>query len=896
MFRKLIWAGSQELHSAHSRSYGSDKMFWIFYEMTKIPDLSLAKYQSLEEMGVEGVLDKQGAFLRQWQRLSVLLNIELHLYIGYYPEKQQGNRLKINLGFSFEDEKLKLKIDQLMKKSPLSDFFDLQKIDGTIYENQSFTYMAVAKKTERKKLSEDDSKMALYTVESWESKENARLYDMIRTMESMNEAVVYCVSLYGTDAYENVEKALGKAIGFLRKKLFGDSDAIRLNDKYNSRIKDSAAESTLKCYEQLLDVVSVSPCFQGNIKVLSNDKTTAHILLNAACAESIEKGQCKINSFEKGQYPVLASKEDFIFYHEQIPASLEFWPTLFSLEEIRPFFCLPVLYDGEYIEMPKETEPLAQYKGIYLGKRIHGNDVYIPLNTITKHAFVCGVPGAGKTNTMLHIANSLWHNRETKFGEIINRPIPFLVLEPAKREYRELSYFDIPELIIFSPNANTKFPFCINPFEFPKGLTLSEHITRLCQVFEGSFPMQPPAPFILDRSIEAIYKMHGWENNDINTGEKQYPTLTELYKEFEQQLLTTSYDSEIQGNIRSVLEMRIGSLLRREKKDIFDVERSIIEPEEWLKRPIIIELEALGKETSNFVTLLICSLIRETLKVNPMELTETKISAEGKKESWKPLRHMIFIEEAHNLIAPQSQMENIQESNPKISATECIVDMLKEVRALREGMIIADQLPTAMAMDVIKNTNLKIMHRLTSADDRGMMGSTMSASELQTEQVSTYLPGQTLISYEGLLRPFELQIRNVEQHGETPDDMTLLEIMKNKPGQKEIFKRFEGRKWYMLQKKILTIVELEISYQKALKNYSIQGKDPQQVENFFKQCYMQYQGLLLVRQTYQNEFEQLSREYIDEETVKKTKRILNALGENYYGIIQLYMKKYIGRV
>ena len=566
MFRKLIWAGSQELHSAHSRSYGSDKMFWIFYEMTKIPDLSLAKYQSLEEMGVEGVLDKQGAFLRQWQRLSVLLNIELHLYIGYYPEKQQGNRLKINLGFSFEDEKLKLKIDQLMKKSPLSDFFDLQKIDGTIYENQSFTYMAVAKKTERKKLSEDDSKMALYTVESWESKENARLYDMIRTMESMNEAVVYCVSLYGTDAYENVEKALGKAIGFLRKKLFGDSDAIRLNDKYNSRIKDSAAESTLKCYEQLLDVVSVSPCFQGNIKVLSNDKTTAHILLNAACAESIEKGQCKINSFEKGQYPVLASKEDFIFYHEQIPASLEFWPTLFSLEEIRPFFCLPVLYDGEYIEMPKETEPLAQYKGIYLGKRIHGNDVYIPLNTITKHAFVCGVPGAGKTNTMLHIANSLWHNRETKFGEIINRPIPFLVLEPAKREYRELSYFDIPELIIFSPNANTKFPFCINPFEFPKGLTLSEHITRLCQVFEGSFPMQPPAPFILDRSIEAIYKMHGWENNDINTGEKQYPTLTELYKEFEQQLLTTSYDSEIQGNIRSVLEMRIGSLLRREKR------------------------------------------------------------------------------------------------------------------------------------------------------------------------------------------------------------------------------------------------------------------------------------------------------------------------------------------
>lgn len=871
-------------------------MSWVFYELQKIPDLSLTKYQSLEEMGVEGVLQKHSAFLRQWQRLSVLLNIEIHLYLGYYPERQQGNKLKISLGFSFDEDRLEEKICQLMKKSPLSDFFVLQKTDENIYENQKFKYMAMLKKTERKKFSENDSKLELYTVEGWQSKDSARLYDLMRTMSSLDEPVVYCVSLYGVDAYEKVEKALGKAIRYLREKLFGYEDVVRLNEKNNNRIKDSAAENTLKCYEQLLDTVSTSPCFQGNVKVLANEKITAHILLNAACAESIEEGQCQIIAFEREEYPVLSSKENFIFCKEIIPDSLEFWPTLFSLEEIKPFFCLPALYDGEYIELAKETEPLSQCQGIYLGKRINGDGVKIPLNILTKHTFVCGVPGAGKTNTMLHIANSLWSNKELKFGDIINRPIPFLVLEPAKREYRELAYFDIPELVIFSPNANTKFPFCINPFEFPKGLTLSEHITRLGQVFEGSFPMQPPAPFILDRAIEAIYKMHGWNNSDINTGEREYPTLSELYKEFEQQLQTTSYDSEIQGNIRSVLEMRIGSLLRREKKDIFDVDKSIIEPEEWLQRPIIIELEALGKETANFVTLLICSLIRETLKVNPMELVEIRMNEAGKKESWKPLRHMIFIEEAHNLIASQNQMDNVQESNPKISATECIVDMLKEVRALREGMIIADQLPTSMALDIIKNTNLKIMHRLTSTDDRGMMGSTMSANELQIEQVSTYLPGQTLVSYEGLLRPFELQIQNVEQHGETPDDVTLFEIMKNKPGQREVFKRFEGRKWYSLQKKILKLVELEITYQKSMKQYNFETKNVHQLESYFKQCYLQYQGLLLIRQTCQNEFEELTREYIDTEIINKTKIILDNLGENYYNIIQLYMKKYMGRI
>ena len=137
-------------------------------------------------------------------------------------------------------------------------------------------------------------------------------------------------------------------------------------------------------------------------------------------------------------------------------------------------------------------------------------------------------------------------------------PIPFLVLEPSKREYRELSRYDIPELIILSPSASTKFPMRLNPFEFPKGLTLSEHISKLCQVFEGAFPIDPPAPFILDKAIEGIYRAHGWNTNDINTGEKEYPTMSELYDRFVQESAKeTTYDSEIQGNIQICSNARI---------------------------------------------------------------------------------------------------------------------------------------------------------------------------------------------------------------------------------------------------------------------------------------------------------------------------------------------------
>ena len=64
--------------------------------------------------------------------------------------------------------------------------------------------------------------------------------------------------------------------------------------------------------------------------------------------------------------------------------------------------------------------------------------------------------------------------------------MPFLVLEPAKQEYRALAMIDgMEDLCVFSPGADTRFPLHINPFQFPVGLTLAEHIANLNAVFAG---------------------------------------------------------------------------------------------------------------------------------------------------------------------------------------------------------------------------------------------------------------------------------------------------------------------------------------------------------------------------------------------------------------------------
>ena len=161
------------------------------------------------------------------------------------------------------------------------------------------------------------------------------------------------------------------------------------------------------------------------------------------------------------------------------------------------------------------------------------------------------------------------------------------------------------------------------------------------------------------------------------------------------------------------------------------------------------------------------TLIRETLDVQVYEPKDDK----------KP-RHIIFLEEAHNLIANTSvQMPG--GLDPKVSATAYITKMLAEVRALGEGIVIADQLPTAMAPEVIKNTSLKFGLRLTSQDEREVLGSTMSADAVQIEKMGVFTKGHCLVSYEDLLRPFELQIEKFEGDDFIDDNKMILKSICN---------------------------------------------------------------------------------------------------------------------
>ncbi len=855
----------------------------LLYEITNLPDITLSKYQAVEESGIESMLEAQTRLIRQLYRFTAFGKIITHYIYAYDPERPNGNKLKIYVAFTKEGqfEQYKDSIDKIMKASPIFDQFGLKEIKT----NDDFIvrYRIKGELHKKERLLQtvmNGTQRTFYIVPNWKMNENARLFSVCKLMQSFDMKCCYCVDIFTEEnEAEQIHKNFERPLTFLRNDNMGQT-GLESSEKRFSNNSDPNVNETLRQYEKWNTSVDESNVFQCRISSYADDSQYARLLLDTVFAESVLSGNNTINIMS-GDYQITnnwneAPSGQFL---ESTPLTMRKWSTTYLTEELVPFVRLPVLYDGENIELPKETVSILSGKGIEIGTDKNGYDVGIPEKLFAKHMFVCGVPGSGKTNTMLHLANSLWNaERIADNGEKTKLHIPFLVLEPAKREYRELARFNIPELIIFSPSACTDFPIKINPFEFPKGLTVSEHISKLCQVFEGAFPIASPAPFVLDRAIQAIYEQHGWKSEDINIGVKEYPTMSELYEQFEKELQRTNYDSEIQGNIRSVLEMRIGSLLRREMKDVFDVKKSTLTPEEWMQYPIVVELESLGEGPANFLTLLLCTLIRETLKATPAPNIQNEI------------RHVIFIEEAHNLIASQSQNQEGQDSNPKIAATAFIVKMLAEVRALKEGIVIADQLPTAMASEIIKNTNIKLVHRLTSQDDRELVGSTMNASSLQTENMGIYTSGQALFTFEKMLRPMEIQVNLVEAHEETaPDDCELAELMMN-PFEKPVYYRLRKletmQQWENIKTKAKEVNEQE---QKAIEhfiNMSVEKITLSKLESQMDSFLIILDGIKIMKRRLIWECERIDESFIPKEKKEELNDILLTLGNQYEKILR----------
>lgn len=355
-------------------------------------------------------------------------------------------------------------------------------------------------------------------------------------------------------------------------------------------------------------------------------------------------------------------------------------------------------------------------------------------NELNRHCLIVGLTGSGKTNTTKNILHNVYEGS--------NRTLPIMVIEPAKKEYWELYKLGFNDLQIYSVGSSNPLcnPYCLNPFERIGNIALQTHIDNVYAAFKASFIMYTPMPYVLERAIYEIYEDYGWDlkTNTNTKGTDLYPTIEDLYLKIPSVVTAMGYDSKMRNDLIGSLQARINSLRLGAKGDTLNVRKSF-PINEILKKNVVIELEDIGDDD-------VKAFIISMLLIQLVELRRQEPDCQLE------VKHLLLIEEAHRLLK-NVQSGSGENADPRGAAVEFFCNLLAELRSKGQGFLIADQIPSKLAPDLIKNTNIKIVHRTVDKEDRELMGGAMHMTEEQTDYLSSLKMGEAAIYSEGDNRP-----------------------------------------------------------------------------------------------------------------------------------------------
>lgn len=369
----------------------------------------------------------------------------------------------------------------------------------------------------------------------------------------------------------------------------------------------------------------------------------------------------------------------------------------------------------------------------------------LELDDLTRHILLVGMTGSGKTNTSKSLLTTLWNEHG----------VPFLVIESAKREYWELiNLLEIQgeKFNLFTLGEESferGVPYRLNPFEVVGNVSIQSHIDRLFATFKASFDLVPPTPFILEQALYAVYEDYGWDiiTNENIHGSGLFPTLSDLVHKIDEIVEQSGYSGEIESNIKASLRARVNSLRIGGKGMMLDVHKSF-PIDEILNQPTVFELEDLGDdETKSFVIGLLLTQL--------YEYRQTYQAGFGSSS----LHHLLVIEEAHRLLKKEEEA-----NSSKARAIEFFTNLLAEIRSFGQGIFIADQIPTKLASDTLKNTNLKIIHRTVAKEDRDTVGDAMNMTDEQKAYLTYLKRGVAAVYSEGDFQPKLVQFPYAAGH------------------------------------------------------------------------------------------------------------------------------------
>lgn len=476
--------------------------------------------------------------------------------------------------------------------------------------------------------------------------------------------------------------------------------------------------------------------------------------------------------FENFQIPIIESKKEIwksvyskVVYETLDKESVGSWLTgdelglLMGMPQ-REVLGVSARNEVEYGLNPKSTTEIDVDKSIELGSLVHHGDVrkdnkiYIEKKNLSKHTFICGVTGSGKTTTCQSI--------------LLGTDLPFLVIEPAKTEYRALMNQPGGEdVIYFTLGRQDIAPFFLNPFEIIEGESITSRADMLKAAINAAFESEAAIPQIIEAATYEVYKKKGWnirtnvwtnpstgkEDNPFAPDSYAFPMLSDFINVVETVTKAQGFGERLEAEYLGSLKARLQALTVGAKGMMLNTPRSI-DFKSLVNKRVVIELEEIkdGTEKSLIMGFIITNLL-EAIKYQYRENQN--------------FQHITLVEEAHRLL---SKYEPGDSPNKK-RGVDIFADMLAEVRKYGESLIIVDQIPNKMTPEVLKNTNTKIVHKIFATDDKDAIGNMMALNDEQKEFLSYLEVGRAIVITEGWKKPVQVQ---VHPRAETNDSISGL--------------------------------------------------------------------------------------------------------------------------
>lgn len=405
---------------------------------------------------------------------------------------------------------------------------------------------------------------------------------------------------------------------------------------------------------------------------------------------------------------------------------------------------LPVVKGVSFAREPhsltKQEHDIEIGCGYHLFQTEKSNTIFLSRQELTKHTFITGSTGSGKSTAVYRLLHQL-----KKSGT------KFLVIEPAKGEYRE-AVGKNGDVAVFGTNpllSNSKL-LRLNPFRFPSHTHILEHLDRLVEIFNICWPMYAAMPAILKDAIERAYQSAGWDlyESANRYGEAIFPSFGDVAREIRRVLSESEYSDDNKGDYTGALVTRLRSLTNGLNGVIFsaaDVDDSCI-----FDSNAIIDLSRIGSSETK-------SLIMGLLI---LKLQEYRAEQRFRKPvANQDLRHITVLEEAHHLLKKASIVSN-ESGNLQGKSVEMIANAIAEMRTFGEGFVIVDQAPGLLDPSVIRNTNTKMILRLPDLGDRETVGKAAGLNDQQIDELSRFETGVAAITQSGWIEPVLCKIND----------------------------------------------------------------------------------------------------------------------------------------